>query len=146
MKLSVFKEIPVRVPATRLHQLFEMVSSAEAPRETGEVNLVFTTDAGMRRLNKQYRGLDKTTDVLSFNLDEPSDGGGTFGEIYISVARAGRQAEEYGHGRYEEYLRLACHGFLHLFGYDHEEPVQEKAMQKREKSFLIRLSKGTKKC
>jgi probable rRNA maturation factor len=146
LKLSVFKEIPVRVPAAHLSQLFEMVSSTEAPSETGEINLVFTTDAAMRRLNRQYRGLDKTTDVLSFNLDESSDDGGNFGEIYISVARAGHQAEEYGHGRYEEYLRLACHGFLHLFGYDHEEPVQEKAMQKREKYFLTRLSKAAKRC
>ena len=146
MDLSIFKEIPVRVPAKRLRLLFDMVSSSEAPRQTGEINLVFTTDAGMRRLNKQYRGLDKTTDVLSFNLDEPSDDSGTFGEIYISVPTADRQAKEYGHGRYEEHLRLACHGFLHLFGYDHEEPGQEKAMQKREKYFLIRLSKVIKKC
>lgn len=119
-----------------------MVSSAEAPRRDGEVNLVFTTDVGMRKLNRQYRGLDKTTDVLSFNLDDPTDDEGAFGEIYISVARADRQAKEYGHSRYAEYLRLACHGFLHLFGYDHEEPAEEKRMQAREELFLTRLSKA----
>lgn len=145
MKLSMFKETPVRVPAARLRQLFDMVSSAEGPRQTGEVNLVFATDAGMRRLNLQYRGLDRTTDVLSFNLDEPSDDEGIFGEVYISVARADRQAEEYGHGRYEEYLRLACHGFLHLFGYDHEAPTEQKRMQARESFFLTRLSKAAKR-
>lgn len=144
MELSIFKETEVRVPAARLRQLFEMVSTTEAPRQTGEVNLVFTTDAGMRRLNRKYRNLDRTTDVLSFNLDEPSDDGGTFGEVYISVTRADRQAKEYGHGRYQEILRLACHGFLHLFGYDHEEPVERQKMEKRENRFLARLSKAGK--
>ncbi len=143
--MSMFKETETRVPAARLQRLFDIVSSAEVPRKTGEVNLVFTTDAGMRRLNRQYRGLNRTTDVLSFNLDEPTDDEGTFGEIYISIARADRQAEEYGHGRYEELLRLACHGFLHLFGYDHEESEQQKRMQEREKFFLTSLSKARKK-
>lgn len=142
MELSIFKETPVRVPADRLRQLFDMVSTTEAPRQTGEVNLVFTTDTSMRRLNRQYRNLDRTTDVLSFNLDEPSDDGGTFGEVYISVTRANQQAEQYGRGRYEEVLRLACHGFLHLFGYDHEEPTQQQKMQTRENLFLARLSKA----
>lgn len=145
MELSLFKQTPARIPTARLKQLFDLVSSAEAPRQTGEVNLVFITDAAMRRLNRQYRNLDKTTDVLSFNLDEPSDNSETFGEIYVSVARANRQAVEYGHGRYQELLRLALHGFLHLFGYDHEEPAQEKRMQARERFFLNRLSKAKAK-
>jgi probable rRNA maturation factor len=145
VELSIFKETEVRVPSARLRQLFKMVSSAEAPWQSGEVNLVFTTDVGMRRLNRQYRGLDKTTDVLSFNLDEPSEDGGTFGEVYISVARADRQAVEYGHSRYAEYLRLACHGFLHLFGYDHEEQAEREVMQARELYFHTRLSKVRKK-
>lgn len=144
MELSIFKETPTRVPAGRLRQLFGLVSAAEAPRQTGDVNLVFTTDVNMRRLNRKYRNLDRTTDVLSFNLDEPSDNGGTFGEVYVSVAQANLQAEQYGHGRYEEVLRLACHGFLHLFGYDHEESDQLKRMQEREKFFLTRLSKAVK--
>lgn len=145
MELSIFKETPTHVPATRLRQLFDMVSTTEAPRQTGAVNLVFTTDAGMRRLNRQYRNLDRTTDVLSFNLDEPSDDGGTFGEIYISITRANHQAEQYRHGRYEEVLRLACHGFLHLFGYDHEEPTQRQKMRRRESLILTRLSKARKR-
>lgn len=144
MELSIFKETPTRVPAGRLRQLFGLVSAAEAPRQTGDVNLVFTTDVNMRRLNRKYRNLDRTTDVLSFNLDEPSDNGGTFGEVYVSVAQANLQAEQYGHGRYEEVLRLACHGFLHLFGYDHETSDQLKRMQEREKFFLARLSKAVK--
>ena len=139
MRLSIHKETPAREPSTRLVRLFMMVVDAEAPRNEGNVNLVFTTDTKIRRLNRQFRGIDGTTDVLSFHLDEPDDADHTFGEIYISVARAARQAAEYGHGRYEEHLRLACHGFLHLFGYDHVKPAQQKKMASREEFFLARL-------
>ena len=93
----------------------------------------------MRRLNRQFRGLDRTTDVLSFALDEPDEADPTAGEVYISVARAVRQAEQYGHGRYEEYVRLACHGFLHLFGYDHDKPAAQKKMTSREEYYWSRL-------
>ena len=139
MRLSIHKETPATVPSTRLMRLFKMVADAEAPRNQGNVNLVFTTDAVIRRLNRQFRGIDRTTDVLSFHLDEPDDTDHTFGEIYISVAMAVRQAAEYGHGRYEEYLRLACHGFLHLFGYDHIEPAQQEKMALKEEFYLARL-------
>ncbi|MDH3891340.1 MAG: rRNA maturation RNase YbeY [candidate division Zixibacteria bacterium] len=145
MKLSIFKETTARVPAARLRQLFEIVSRTEAPRQSGEVNLVFTTDAGMRRLNRQYRNLDKTTDVLSFNLDEPDHDGETFGEVYISVTRAHRQAEQYGHSRYQEYLRLTCHGLLHLFGYDHEKQAEQKRMQTREDKYLTAVREANKR-
>ena len=73
MRLSIHKETPARLPSTRLMRLFKMVADAEAPRNEGNENLVFAADAIIRRLNRQFRGIDRTTDVLSFHLDEPDD-------------------------------------------------------------------------
>ncbi len=102
-------------------------------------------------MNREYRGIDKTTDVLSFPQVEAAGGGqpeirgpkepegaggaGTFplGDIVISLPRARRQAEEYGVPLYDEITRLLIHGLLHLFGYDHERGGYEAVrMRKRE--------------
>jgi len=122
----------------QLKRLFHLVAAAEAPRRKGNVNLIFTTDAAMRRFNLRFRGIDRSTDVLSFSLDEPDEADSTVGEVYISVRTAARQATEAGHGRFEEYLRLACHGFLHLFGYDHDVPARRRRMVSREALFRAR--------
>jgi len=144
MRLSIGKQTKVRLPVTRLERLFELVAGSEVrrARARGNVNLVFVSDATMRRLNRRFRGIDRTTDVLSFNLEDDPAGDDTFGEVYISVPQAIRQATQLGHGRFYEYLRLACHGFLHLFGYDHDIPAREKKMAAREESFLSRLEGG----
>jgi len=80
----------------------------------------------------------QSTDVLSFNIDLPEDTGNIFGEIYISVPTATRQAKRAGHSVLREYLRLSCHGLLHLFGYDHEKQSDAAVMLKRENHFLTR--------
>ena len=76
------------------------------------------------------------TDVLSFNIDEISQEDGIFGEIYISVSAARKQAFSYGATLNEEILRLFCHGMLHLFGYDHMNKKDEKIMKEKENLFL----------
>lgn len=110
----------------------------------------------MRLLNREYRGIDRTTDVLSFSQVEevlgqpvpqgPEERGGDahlqeaggadvfpLGDIVISLPQALRQAEEYGVPLYDEIARLLIHGLLHLFGYDHERSGHEAArMRKRE--------------
>lgn len=96
-----------------------------------EISVLLVNDRRMRELNLQYRGIDKTTDVLSFPLLEPGRGipvsgsaSGTgnlpLGDIVISIPQTERQAAEYGEGFYSELSRLLVHGFLHLLGYDHE--------------------------
>lgn len=143
MKLCVFKDTPTRIPITRLNRLFEMFVQAEAnPDWSSVVNLVFTTDHKIRNLNREFRSVDRATDVLSFNMDEPSESGGTFGEIYISVHTATRQAGEYGVTLFEEFLRLACHGLLHLSGYDHVDSEDNERMRKFEKQLLDRLGES----
>src|SRR5262245_2591562 len=93
------------------------------PRHTGNaLTIVLAGDAAVRRLNRDFRGKDRTTDVLSFpHGDEPlPDGTRPLGDIVISVAQASRQARVHGHALRHEVRRLVIHGYLHLLGYDHE--------------------------
>lgn len=140
MKLQIFKESKTRLPRKKLAFLLEAIVNAEAPmRNLGCINLVFTTNRRIRALNKQFRNIDRQTDVLSFGLDDPIDPEDTFGEIYVSVPTAKRQARQYGITLTDELLRLACHGMLHLFGYDHVKADDAGKMKNREDHFLKRL-------
>jgi len=103
------------------------VAFAAAGRESrGELTVVITDDIRVKELNRTYRDVDATTDVLAFgNLDEagtpvPSSGDSFYwGDIVVSYPRAAEQAAEYGHSIAEELSILVVHGVLHLLGYDH---------------------------
>ncbi len=88
-----------------------------------ELSLSLVDDETIRRLNREYRGIDAPTDVLSFSLreGEPVGQDHALGDIVISVDTARRQAREYGHTVAEEIEELIFHGYLHLAGYDHEQ-------------------------
>jgi len=104
-----------RVDTARLRRV--LAAAARSLRVSGEVALVLTADAPIRRLNARYRGQDKPTDVLSF----PGPGGEAgLGDILISVATAARNAPRFGRTLARELDVLALHGFLHVLGYDHE--------------------------
>jgi probable rRNA maturation factor len=104
-----------RVPAARLRRVIQ--DAGRALRVSGEVALVLTNDAPVRRLNARYRHQDKPTDVLSF----PGPGGeGGLGDIVISLDTAARNAPRFGRTLSEELQVLTLHGFLHVLGYDHE--------------------------
>ena len=104
-----------RVPAARLRRVIQ--DAGRALRVSGEVALVLTNDAPVRRLNARYRHQDKPTDVLSF----PGPGGeGGLGDIVISLDTAARNAPRFGRTLDEELQVLTLHGFLHVLGYDHE--------------------------
>lgn len=137
MKLRIYKEVSVRLPRQRISSLFSLIVDEEAePDSRATVHLVFTDDVQLQQLNREFRAKDTPTDVLSFNLDNTSEAGAVFGEIYISVPTAIRQAESYGAGNAEELLRLTCHGLLHLFGYDHLTAAEADDMKARESRFL----------
>jgi rRNA maturation RNase YbeY len=91
------------------------------PRVRGEVTVVLSGDREIRRLNREYRGKDRSTDVLSFDIGDGLAAGEPFGDIVISVETAKRQAKDYGAPLETEILRLLIHGTLHLCGYDHHE-------------------------
>jgi len=92
------------------------------PAEADEVAVVLVGDAAMRRLNRRFRGIDRTTDVLAFPVgaDPAPTGTRPLGDIVVSVPRAVDQARAAGHSSAREIRVLALHGYLHLLGYDHE--------------------------
>jgi probable rRNA maturation factor len=100
-----------------------------------EVSVLFVNDAGMRRLNYLYRGMDRTTDVLSFPLQVneklPSASNLLLGDIVISLPQTMRQADEYETTFYQELARLLVHGLLHLLGYDHEKNSYQAVKMRR---------------
>jgi len=89
-------------------------------KKDADVTIAFISDQKMRALNRSFRGLNKTTDVLSFPSDDKFAGAANLGDIAISVARAEKQAAENGLSLDGEIAQLILHGLLHLCGYDHE--------------------------
>lgn len=90
----------------------------------------------MRELNSSYRGFDKSTDVLSFCLNEGEGvefAGSQLGDVVISVPTAATQAESFGTGLHEELLRLLIHGVLHLHGFEHESVPESVAKEMQDK-------------
>ena len=140
------RQIPVRplLGGRLLHRVLQEVLRNE-PSLAGravEVSVALVDDRTIARLNRQYRGKEGPTDVLSFpladSLDEPQPEGGPvlLGEVVISVARALEQAERYGHSPQRELAYLAVHGCLHLLGYDHHDPASQRIMRAREEAAL----------
>ncbi|GGG96672.1 rRNA maturation RNase YbeY [Silvibacterium dinghuense] len=115
---------------------FLAAAQAEA-RLKGEVSVLLTGDAEIRRLNRDYRKKDKATDVLSFPADEMGQAMGIAGDLAISVETAAREAESRGHALVIELEVLLLHGALHLAGYDHE--VDDGEMARKEERLRKKL-------
>ena len=86
-----------------------------------EISITFTDNENIKELNKEYRDIDRETDVLSFPMDEDD----MLGDIVISLEKAKEQAEEYGHSIEREISFLCVHSCLHLLGYDHETSEED---------------------
>lgn len=114
--------------------------------ESSDVTLALVDDAEMSVLNREYRGIDKTTDVLAFSQIEgqtlEAADGHHLGDVVISLPVAERQAERGGWRLEEEVLRLLVHGFLHLLGYDHEAGGTEAARMAAEEARLCAVLAG----
>jgi len=106
-----------------------------------ELTVVLTGDARVRTLNRQYRGMDKPTDVLSFgDIDQLGESGNLYlGDVVISVPRARAQAAAAGHSLSAELQLLAVHGALHLLGHDHAQPAQRRKMWAAQDAVLSQL-------
>lgn len=115
------------------------------------ISVTLTTPSNIRNLNKQYRNIDKETDVLSFPMFEKEEIeeivknqekavlNETIGDIVISVQRVEEQAKEYGHSFERELSYMLVHGFYHLMGYDHIEEEDKKMMRPKEEKILNEL-------
>lgn len=124
-----------------------------------EVNLTLTDNEGIRQINKEFREIDRPTDVLSFPLlsyDSPGDfsflereeeddfnpdtGEALLGDIIISVDKVKEQAAEFGHSEKREYAFLIVHSMLHLFGFDHMTEEDAAVMEEKQKLILSDLN------
>jgi len=121
----------------------KILSLLEQP--DAELSILFVGDKKMSQLNAAYRGKQKTTDVLSFEVDIPfreSNQPPVLGDIVISVPKAESQAEMSDIGFYDEVDRLLIHGTLHLLKHDHEKSAYKaRVMRKKEKEILNALKK-----
>lgn len=96
----------------------------------------------MRKLNKEYRGINKTTDVLSFNISIPEISSLILGDIVINVFRARKQAIKQNIDFYDEVYHLLIHGILHLLGFEHECSEEEfQLMKKKEDEVIFTIKK-----
>lgn len=135
-------------------QVIEAALDYESCPYEAEINLLLTDDAGIHQVNKEMRGIDRATDVLSFPMLEyerpgsfefleedafafhPETGELVFGDIVVSVDKVYAQAEEYGHSLQREFAFLIAHSMLHLCGYDHMEPEEAAVMEQRQEEIL----------
>ena len=103
-------------------------------------NVIIVDNEFIHKMNKEYRGIDRPTDVISFALEDEHDidydDFRLLGDIYISIDKAREQAKEYGHSLRREICFLSVHGLLHLLGYDHMEKEDEKVMFARQEMIL----------
>ena len=107
-----------------------------------EFNVIIIDNEEIHKINREYRGIDRPTDVISFALEDDKsmvldeEAGRILGDIYISIDKCREQALEYGHSFLRELAFLSVHGFLHLNGYDHMKEEDEKVMFKLQDDIL----------
>lgn len=137
--------------AALVRRAIETTLAAEGVEEPCTVSVTFTDDEGIREINRQFRNVDRPTDVLSFPMNElvpgafdaagcerdPETGGILLGDVVISVPRCDEQGREFGHGYDREVSYLTTHSVLHLLGYDHmDDGPMKKQMRSREKTIM----------
>ena len=110
--------------------------------DTHEMNVIFVDKDTIQQINRDYRGIDRVTDVISFAMhdneycEEIEESENELGDIFICIDRALEQACDYGHSIEREVGFLAVHGYLHLCGYDHMNEEDEKVMFKKQDEIL----------
>lgn len=134
MKVNFFNETPNSVKEYQklIQSVFKPMGSKR------EFNIIFVTKEEIQRLNREFRKIDRVTDVISFALcdDEEIIPTNELGDIFICIDRAVEQAAEYGHSISREIAFLAVHGYLHLCGFDHMTKEEETVMFKRQEEIL----------
>ena len=146
-------------PEALARQVIDQVLDMEQCPYEAEAELILTDPENILRMNREFRGIDRETDVLSFPMTEypvpasfdfleteagddcfnPDTGELLLGDIVISVPRAEAQAEEYGHSLRREYAFLIAHSMLHLLGYDHMSPEEAAVMEQKQEAALQAL-------
>ena len=145
------KNLGHRNAAALIKKAVNMALDAEKIPVPCLISVMLTDEEGIRRVNRDFRGIDRATDVLSFPLNElspgafdpeecerdPETGAVMLGDMMISLPRCEAQGEEFGHGFEREILYLSVHSVLHLLGYDHvDEGERKRQMREREKLIM----------
>lgn len=128
-----------------LNEVIEKTLDAQGVPYPREVSVSIVGPVEIKELNRDFRGIDSVTDVLSFPMEEVlPDGTFVLGDIIINMERVLAQAGEYGHSPERELSYLTVHSLLHLLGYDHEEPEERLEMRRREKEMmnLLQIYRG----
>lgn len=140
-KIEVFKEIDEEIE--ELSIMKDVLEHALKIENLDNVsfNVIIVNNDYIHELNKNYRDIDRETDVITFALEDDDtlvvgDDIRVLGDIYISIDKARAQAEEYGHSLKREICFLAVHGFYHLLGYDHMTKEEEKVMFRKQEEVL----------
>jgi probable rRNA maturation factor len=132
---NVPKDIQINRKTIRfgIEKVLEVANNPEV-----DITIRFTDDTELHKLNKEFRGIEKSTDVLSFNQDtiDPETQRLYLGDIIISYERAAEQASDHSHSFDEECALLAIHGTLHLLGYDHYEKEEKEKMWNLQQTIL----------
>lgn len=138
--ISNEQNIDIDAYYVEIEKAIHKVIEVEKIDDNCEVSLTFTGNEEIRELNRDYRGIDSVTDVLSFPIEDEFEVGiKMLGDIVISVERAITQSEEYGHSVLRELIYLVVHSMLHLLGYDHIDEDDKKFMRDREKFIMNEL-------
>lgn len=140
-ELEMFNQTERKIP--ELEMVRDVLEYAIEKEKLDHVvfNVIIVDNDYIHELNKNYRHIDRETDVITFALEdekdiEEPDGERILGDIYISIDKAISQAEEYGHSLLRELSFLAVHGFYHLLGYDHQTKAEEEVMFSKQEEVL----------
>lgn len=138
-KFEIFNETTENIDTKEIEKLLKYALEYKK-LENVEFNIIFVDNETIRNINKEYRNIDRETDVISFALEDNEDikfeFGRLLGDIYISIPKMKEQAKEYGHSEQRELSFLIIHGLLHLLGYDHETYEEEEVMFKEQELIL----------
>lgn len=155
MDLEIYDKTQTGVPAKHVQLIQDVLQFAGnylKLADNTEMSVTLMNNEDIHRINKQYRGVDRATDVISFAIEDAEDADDDFplvmddemaaeipeniGDIFVSMDKVSEQAEYLGHSYERELGFLVVHGFLHLNGYDHMKPEDEKVMFKLQANIL----------
>ena len=143
LQLECLPQFEAQLDTDYLEMLANQVLSGEGLAQPVDLSLTITDDRGIRAINRDFRGVDAATDVLSFSLlaasEEsfvpPPDGILHLGDIIISLERAAAQASDMGHTTRQEVGELFVHGLLHILGYNHEDEAGAAVMAEKAEEY-----------
>lgn len=136
---EIINETNIKIEELKIVEKFLKKVIKDEKLENAIFNVIIIDDERIHEINKQYRGIDRSTDVISFALEDSEDIEMNFrilGDIYISIDKVYEQSESYGHSFLRELSFLTVHGLLHLLGYDHMKKEDEIIMFEKQEKIL----------